>query len=76
MFVMVSLLWMVRMARLSYSPAYNFAHSQLFIESHETAHSRHPPSPSATRVMLLGSGELGKEVIISSVSADSLCRMG
>ena len=66
---MISLL-MVGMAKISYSHVYNFAHSKYPGPDSMTTQTKPliigtPLTPSAIRVMLLGSGELGKEVIIA-----------
>ena len=54
------------MAQPSYSPVYNFGYSN-FTDRYPMKKITigTPLSPSATKVMLLGSGELGKEVIIA-----------
>ncbi len=57
---------MVKMVRTSYSAVYNFVHSIMYVSDPMKPITLGTPlSPSATKVMLLGSGELGKEVIIA-----------
>src|SRR4030067_1224031 len=69
MFVMIPLL-VIEMAEIYYSHVYNFVqlkypHSNSMITQMKPLIIGTPLTPSAIRVMLLGSGELGKEVIIA-----------